>query len=417
MKMRSAVPAVGLVVLLIALLVAFTAGCGGEATTTTASPVTSGDTTATSGATGGEPAVSEWVIPVIGVQTGPAAGWGLDAIWAAQFAADKINSEGGVRGKPIKLEIYDTSGEVDKSITAMDRVLKSKPLVMLGPVFQTMTDAAGPMAVEEGVLMLAGINIGNNGANVSPWAASLYGNTERVWKTGVQEWVKEHPEVKSVVSFYVPDNQLYEMKFTEEAFQELGIEVLGKIECTQGQLEFGPTAAKAWAMKPDGFYSVLQGAEQAKLNIELHKLGFTDGTLMAYGPGADSATLFEVGEGYLEGNYIWDMFYVHSPEPDWQALSEAYQAGHSGALPYSAVIGPNYNAVYAIKTAIEKTNATGDAAKLKEERIAIRDFLLNAKDLPGIQGNYNYDNGIQVTPVQFMQIKDNAATLLRTVTP
>ena len=60
---------------------------------------------------------------------------------------------------------------------------------------------------------------------------------------------------------------------------------------------------------------------------------------------------------------------------------------------------------------MEQTNATGDPAKLKEERIAIRDFLINAQDLPGIQGSYNYQNGIQVTPVQFMQIVDNAAVL------
>jgi len=416
MEMKCKAPTMVLILLLTVSLIGFVGGCGNQTTTTVGSG-TGGNGTSTTEVADGQPVVSEWVIPLIGVQTGPAAGWGLDGIWAAQFAVDKINAEGGVLGKPIKLEIYDTSGEVDKSITAMDRVLKTKPLVIVGPSFQTMTDAAGPMAVEEGVLMIAGINIGNNGENVSPWAVSLYGNTERVWKIGVQEWLKIHPDVKSVVCFYVPDIQLHEMRFTEEAFSEAGIKVLAKIECTQGQLEFGPTAAKAWAMHPDGFYSVLQGAEQGKLNIELHKLGFEDGTLMAYGPGADSATLFEVGKGYLENNYIWDMFYVHSQEPDWQALSDAYQDTHNGALPYSAVIGPHYNAVYAVKTALEQTNATGDPAKLKEERIAIRDFLINAQDLPGIQGSYNYQNGIQVTPVQFMQIVDNAAVLLKTITP
>ena len=127
MEMKCKAPTMVLILLLTVSLIGFVGGCGNQTTTTVGSG-TGGNGTSTTEVADGQPVVSEWVIPLIGVQTGPAAGWGLDGIRAAQFAVDKINAEGGVLGKPIKLEIYDTSGEVDKSITAMDRVLKTPPL-------------------------------------------------------------------------------------------------------------------------------------------------------------------------------------------------------------------------------------------------------------------------------------------------
>ena len=136
---------------------------------------------------------------------------------------------------------------------------------------------------------------------------------------------------------------------------------------------------------------------------------------MACGPGADSATLYEAGKGYLEDTYIWDIYFVYNESPGWKVLSEAYQKEKNGALPYSPVIAANYDAVYAIATALEKTGATGDPAKLKEERTAIRDFMVNAQGLKGVQGDYNYVDGLLISPVYFMQIKDNVPKLLTTV--
>jgi branched-chain amino acid transport system substrate-binding protein len=46
-----------------------------------------------------------------------------------------------------------------------------------------------------------------------------------------------------------------------------------------------------------------------------------------------------------------------------------------------------YDAIYVVKSVLEKGQITGDPAKLKAERIAIRDGLQGLKNFPGLTGN------------------------------
>ena len=84
------------------------------------------------------------------------------------------------------------------------------------------------------------------------------------------------------------------------------------------------------------------------------------------------------------------------------------EAEHPGVFPYSTAMLGHYEAVYALKAALETLEITGDPTKRTEERIEIRDFLFNATDIPGVQGNsWSNVEGIKTGPTYLFQIKNN----------
>jgi hypothetical protein len=74
--------------------------------------------------------------------------------------------------------------------------------------------------------------------------------------------------------------------------------------------------------------------------------------------------------------------------------------------------------IYMIKAAIEKTGVTGDPAKLKEERIKVRDYAINQKGFKGMDATYDIVNGLAVGyPQRLFQIKNDEAVLVEELKP
>ena len=55
-----------------------------------------------------EVVVDEWEIPFLNCLTGPIASIGEYLQWGAEFAAEQINAEGGIAGKPVRVIGVDT---------------------------------------------------------------------------------------------------------------------------------------------------------------------------------------------------------------------------------------------------------------------------------------------------------------------
>jgi len=64
--------------------------------------------------------------------TGNLALLGTQARNGAEFAVDEINAAGGISGKKIALKTEDTGASSTDALNAMNRVIESKPLIVLG---------------------------------------------------------------------------------------------------------------------------------------------------------------------------------------------------------------------------------------------------------------------------------------------
>jgi branched-chain amino acid transport system substrate-binding protein len=363
------------------------------------------------------PVVTEWNIPFIAPLTGPAAVWGMEAAWAAEAAVDHINETGGIRGVPIKLTKYDASFDPARAIVVMTEVLGTKPLVIEGPMMQETTVPTGDLAVKEGVPFIGSLASPELRQQFEPWGCSLYQDFISACAQAATEWLRLNPDIKSVVLFYSPEMTAHvsEVEALEEEFKVLGIQILGEIEVPMSQIDMSPLAVKAIGLKPDGYFSVLDADKEAKLSRELYERGVTEGRRIHHGYASNSAPLYEQGKGFLEDTYIFEWYRVDYEGEEWQALVEAYKAEHSGALPYASLVPCHYNTIYAIKAAFEALEITGDPAKLSEERIKIRDFLWNAKDIPGVQGEWSYVKGKKLGPIYTFQIRNNKPEIVSTL--
>jgi branched-chain amino acid transport system substrate-binding protein len=99
---------------------------------------------------------SEWKIPYLIFLSGPIAGDAAQHKWLTNQVVDEINSSGGIEGKPVKVEYYDTGMDPPKAAACMAQVIDAKALCLLGPMNGDECKAAMPLAVREGIYAFSG---------------------------------------------------------------------------------------------------------------------------------------------------------------------------------------------------------------------------------------------------------------------
>lgn len=364
-----------------------------------------------------EPEISEWNVPQITTVTGPAASYGLDMNWSANYVAEQINAEGGLNGIPLKITLFDEGSDAPATVTAMTEALATNPLLIMGPSGGIGVAAASYLPAEEGVPFVAAFTNTEQMADYSPWGlksgADLDGNTQ----ISVAEWLRLNPDFESVVIIYEPDIFPTLGGAAEAECAKLGIEVKEVIEVSPpGAMDLGPIATKALALDADGYISILFFADAANFCKAMYERGMTEGGRILNSFVALSSTFFELGRGYIEDTYVWDNIDYTSTDPTWVAFVNAYAAEHDGNLPWTPATYSYCECVLAFQAAVENTGVTGDPEKLAEERQAIRDYLWNAQDLPDMTGGtWGYVNGVKTKDLFMYQIMDNELVLVSVV--
>jgi branched-chain amino acid transport system substrate-binding protein len=300
--------------------------------------------------------------------------------WSANRAAEEINAAGGVRGKPIKIEIIDTGVSKDKAMEEMAKVV-DWALVVMGPVPEACIMAAVPIAVKAGLFCMPSSTSYEYTVEYFPWTLSWYPTTEEKLPPITAAWAKLHPDMKTV-------------------------KMLKDVDVPTDAVMFEPLVLKALAQNPDGIVLTCSPEKAAKIIIELEKKGWEDKSKILVFSSADDTALYTTGGKSLDGISIYNYINLDLDDPRWQAFREAYKKDHNGIEPAS--LSTNYyDSVYMIKEAIENTEITGDPSKLAEERIKIRDYCRNVKGFKGIQLTWDMTDGVPTGKGAFLFVLEN----------
>jgi len=353
-------------------------------------------------------AVSKWVVPVLSSITGPIAYVGEPAIWAAQYAADKINAEGGVRGVPIEIIPYDTEfkAEVGAQYAAM---LVDDSLFILGCMAAPVSLAMGQIIFDAKVPNIGSYAYQGIRDDLGPYVSAYMPDSDAGDLSAASQWTKKLG-YKSIVVFYTSsDSAMNSCKVTleNELEKNTGTKISGYVEVETGALDVGSAVVQALSYGADAYYIILRIDEAGKVVNELRSRGVDASekicvTFAGVGPG-----LIDICGDNANGLYAWQKLDFDYPGKDWQDLIVAYKSKFDVA-PNQPPVPGFYNSILAFAKCVEELQLTGDKKKLQEERDAIANWMYNNPGIEGIQGTFSWTKGQLVTPAYMYQIKNGA---------
>ncbi|KPJ87779.1 MAG: hypothetical protein AMS17_07570 [Spirochaetes bacterium DG_61] len=351
--------------------------------------------------------VNEWVFPSSNIITGVSAYHGMLNEFGADMAIEDINTAGGISGKPVRVRWYDEGTQDSaRAVAAMSSMLDMDPLLVMGPCSDVSVRAAVPLAVEEGVYSMCTLAGYPMAREFTPMTLSFVANDWDQARAAVYKWVELVPGMKKVVHFTAPQSGTWMSiaKAENSALHDHEIETVD-IAVPYDTVNYGPIAVRALGENADGMIFTSHPEGIAKIIVELHKRGWTDNSKFLLSQAAPVPELWQIGEGYMDGSYVWMWFDPNSKNPRWEKLSKRHEESF-GAPASFMMVWKGYDELYLIKKCFEDLKITGNPAKLKEERIAIKNYMNNCS-FESIFGHVKVVDGVRQNPTLLFKIENN----------
>lgn len=360
----------------------------------------------------------DFVLGLSHAKTGRYAAVGVGTEIAVDIAVSEINAAGGINGRKLRIEKFDTGGEAKNAQVAVQKFAEdAKALGIVGPfssqeaqvgfaagerleIVQIPNAASAPgltkdrkwafrVTEDEGKQFSRLLStMATKGGVTNKTAAVMYPSDEFVGKS-LASWMPKLLESNG-----------WKMVMPAEGFPTNATDLSPHVTKLKGNspgvLAFaglpGTTAKVMKELRRQGHDSMLIGGQI-----------FADPDISrVLGPDGENATFVAW--------YWWDTN-DRTRQFERKFLEEAKKRGvnKSGAHHVDASA---YDIVYVFADAMRRAGVTGDPSKLKAERAAIREAL-RSTNLPGVTGNICFDkNNDSELPGYIIRIKNGQRTLL-----
>ena len=338
---------------------------------------------------------------------------------AVDIAVAEINAAGGVNGKKLRVEKFDTASEARNAQIAVQHFAEdTKALAVIGPFSSQEAQVAFAAGERLEIVQMPNASSAPGMTVGKKWAFRL---TEDEGKQFTRLLIslerKGLAKSKTAAVFYPTDDAVGQILGTK-LFPAL-LKKHGWTEVIPGEgfpfaaSDLSPQVTKLRGKNPDiiAFGSVPEPA--AKLMREARRQGFT-GRLVGGGTIADpdlAVKLGADGEGAVYVSWYWWDFndMTRNFEKKFIQESKSRNEPRTGAHHVDAA---GYDIVYVYADAMRRAKITGDPAKLKAERDAIRAALATT-DLPGVSGHICFDKDREAELAGFaIGIKDGKRYLV-----
>lgn len=304
-----------------------------------------------------------------GPLTGDYASYGISVSNGAKIAIEEINASGGANGIQLELKMEDDQADPSSAVSSYATLIDSGMKVSLGGVTSGACIAVSSETIKDGMLMITpsgsqkeivnGYNafrvcfndpdLGNYSArfmaenNIASKIAILYDKSND-YSAGVTETFLSESELLGL-------NIVTQEAFTNQSNTDFSVQ-LQSIKSSGADLVFMPIYAKEAAY-------ILTQANQIGLDVIFFGGDGLDGIMENIG--SENASL-------TNGVMLLTPFDVDSSEPVISDFVASYKSKYNSTPDQFAADG--YDAIYAIKLAIEKANITDvDDADLDEKLI------------------------------------------------
>ena len=361
-------------------------------------------------------AAEELILGLTMVQSGPLKSTGAGTEASVDIAVAEINAAGGVGGKMIRLVKFDTGTDPKQAAVATRKFAEDdNVLAIIGPL------SSGEAAVAFGAgerLKIVQIPYASSAPGLSKGKSYGFRFTEDEAKQFIRllkSMKKKGVVYDKVEIFYVSDERISKIVGTK-----LMPALLGKFGATTGEpigftyasFDLSAQATKAVKAGPDIIAVASVAPPAAKILLEMRRQGFK-GRMIGSQLFADpnNIELFgDAADGTLFASGFWW---------DENAKTRAFTSKFNAEMKKRSIkrVNPHhidawaYDVVYLLAQVMKAAKVTGDPAKVKAERTAIRDTL-GGTIFTGITGtDICFDeNGDAELPAFIIEMKGGAWT-------
>ncbi|WP_242333696.1 MULTISPECIES: ABC transporter substrate-binding protein [Anaeromyxobacter] len=344
--------------------------------------------------------------------TGEQATFGESTDNAIKLAIAEANANGGVKGKKLALKTYDDQGKPEEAAVAATRlIVQDKVAVLLGEVASSRSLAIAPIADTNKVPQISPTStnprVTKDGTKTRPYVFRVC-FIDPFQGTVMAKFAHENLKLKRVAILRDVGND-YSVGLADyfsAKFKELGGEVVSDQSFKAGDQDFKAQLTAIKNKNPQLIYVPAYYTDVALIGRQARELGFKGP--LAGGDGWDSAKLYEIAQGALDGSYFSNHYTHENPDPRVQNFVKKYKDTY-GSVP-DALAALGYDAAL---VAIDSMNRAKDLTGP-----SIRDAIEQTKGFHGVAGNITLDadhNAVKSAVV--IGIEKNTPKYVTTVEP
>jgi branched-chain amino acid transport system substrate-binding protein len=348
----------------------------------------------------------------VGSMTGNEATFGDSTDKGIKLAVDEQNKKGGVKGKQLTVKTLDDQGKPEEAAVAATRlVTQDGATVLLGEVASSRSLAMAPIADSNKVPMISPTStnprVTKDGDKTRPYVFRVC-FIDPFQGTVMAKFARENLKITNVAVLRDVGND-YSVglaNFFAAKYKELGGKIVSDESYKAGDQDFKAQLTAIKNKKPQAIYVPGYYTDVALISRQARELGIK--VPLMGGDGWDSAKLYEIAKGALDGSYFSNHYSDEDPSPVIQGFVKKYKDTY-GAVPDAlAVLG--YDAAKVAINAMETAkDLTGPS---------LRDAIEATKGFQGVSGTINLDadhNAVKSAVV--LAIKNNQAKFAATVNP
>ena len=300
----------------------------------------------------------------IGPMTGPYANYGLSEKYGAELAVKEINEAGGIAGKQVELNYQDSQGDSESAVNAYGKLMDWGMNVSLGAVLSGETASVVAAAKADDVLVMETTGSADKciDGNDKAFRICFYDSYQG---TAAADYLTDNALATEVGVFYQSDNDysvgLYNA-FVAEC-QNTGVTIKETQTFTTATSTDFSTQVNALASSGVKVVFIPIYAEEASTFLTQAKGKFADDVYFFGADGLDGI-LGKVSQDVTIADNVLMMtpFAADSADPKVQAFVKAYQDAYNATPDQFAADA--YDAVYAVKAAVEAANGSPSGADL-----------------------------------------------------
>jgi branched-chain amino acid transport system substrate-binding protein len=313
--------------------------------------------------------------------TGATSGTNFDN--GIKLAVKEINAAGGILGKKVDYESYDTQSNPGVAKGLTDKAVDDGAYVVMGPVF------SGSIMVSMASTRRAEIPNFTGGEAA---AITLQGNpyvfrtsfTQATAMPKIANYIKDKIKAKTVDVVYV-NNDFGKggRDLIIKALEARGIKVGADISSEPGQVDFSSVVVKAKQSNSDALFAYTNEEESARLLRELKKQGYKKPVLGE--TVLTSQKVIELAGDAANGAIAHVGLTADAPQASVKKFDAAFQKEFNTRSDHNGLKG--YIGMYTVKAVTEKMGKFDS----KAFAVAMKNISLSAKTNPGLLLDISYD--------------------------